>query len=443
MELYDYILLGTGPAGYKLAKGLASDNHRILVVEPNLFGGTCPNVGCEPKIFLEGAVRATLATTSLVGKGIDQAATVDWATLMKTKKARFDSWPSETKAIYEQLPGVTVKVGAGRFTGPHTIAVGDEEFAGDQIVIATGARPHRLDFSGSELTHDSTDVLSLEQLPATTTIIGSGYVAMELATLLAAAGSQVTLLIRGDRVLKSFARENVRRLVKKMTGRRIRFAFNTSPAELKPQDGRLTLITNNGNALTTDYVIDATGRIPNVETLNLAAAGIEYDRHGISVDENLQTSFAGVYAVGDVVNRPWPKLTPVAERQADYLLTRFGHDDQTATFNLPVVASAVFSYPTLAQAGVNPDDAMAGQHIEEFDWGGSSLYAGQNEHPHYICVYDSQDRLVGISALGAGAADDVNAVLPAIGLGLSRAQWQAAMIEAYPTTGDKVAALLK
>lgn len=430
MELYDYILLGTGPAGYKLAKGLASDNHRILVVEPNLFGGTCPNVGCEPKIFLEGAVRATLATTSLVGKGIDQAATVDWATLMKTKKARFDSWPSETKAIYEQLPGVTVKVGAGRFTGPHTIAVGDEEFAGDQIVIATGARPHRLDFSGSELTHDSTDVLSLEQLPATTTIIGGGYVAMELATLLAAAGSQVTLLIRGDRVLKSFARENVRRLVKKMTGRRIRFAFNTSPAELKPQDGRLTLITNNGNALTTDYVIDATGRIPNVETLNLAAAGIEYDRHGISVDENLQTSFAGVYAVGDVVNRPWPKLTPVAERQADYLLTRFGHDDQTATFNLPVVASAVFSYPTLAQAGVNPDDAMAGQHIEEFDWGGSSLYAGQNEHPHYICVYDSQDRLVGISALGAGAADDVNAVLPAIGLGLSRAQWQAAMIEA-------------
>ncbi|MDK7336678.1 dihydrolipoyl dehydrogenase family protein [Limosilactobacillus fermentum] len=443
MELYDYILLGTGPAGYKLAKGLASDNHRILVVEPNLFGGTCPNVGCEPKIFLEGAVRATLATTSLVGKGIDQAATVDWATLMKTKKARFDSWPSETKAIYEQLPGVTVKVGAGRFTGPHTIAVGDEEFAGDQIVIATGARPHRLDFSGSELTHDSTDVLSLEQLPATTTIIGGGYVAMELATLLAAAGSQVTLLIRGDRVLKSFARENVRRLVKKMTGRRIRFAFNTSPAELKPQDGRLTLITNNGNALTTDYVIDATGRIPNVETLNLAAAGIEYDRHGISVDENLQTSFAGVYAVGDVVNRPWPKLTPVAERQADYLLTRFGHDDQTATFNLPVVASAVFSYPTLAQAGVNPDDAMAGQHIEEFDWGGSSLYAGQNEHPHYICVYDSQDRLVGISALGAGAADDVSAVLPAIGLGLSRVQWQAAMIEAYPTTGDKVAALLK
>ena len=443
MELYDYILLGTGPAGYNLAKGLASDNHRILVVEPNLFGGTCPNVGCEPKIFLEGAVRAALATTSLVGKGIDQAATVDWATLMKTKKARFDSWPSETKAIYEQLPWVTVKVGAGRFTGPHTIAVGDEEFAGDQIVIATGARPHRLDFAGSELTHDSTDVLSLEQLPATTTIIGGGYVAMELATLLAAAGSQVTLLIRGDRVLKRFARENVRRLVKKMTGRGIRFAFNTSPAELKPQDGRLTLITNNGNALTTDYVIDATGRIPNVETLNLAAAGIEYDRHGISVDENLQTSFAGVYAVGDVVNRPWPKLTPVAERQADYLLTRFGHDDQTATFNLPVVASAVFSYPTLAQAGVNPDDAMAGQHIEEFDWGGSSLYAGQNEHPHYICVYDSQDRLVGISALGAGAADDVNAVLPAIGLGLSRAQWQAAMIEAYPTTGDKVAALLK
>ena len=405
MELYDYILLGTGPAGYKLAKGLAGDNHRILAVEPNLFGGTCPNVGCEPKIFLEGAVRAALATTNLVGKGIDQAATVDWATLMKTKKARFDSWPSETKAIYEQLPGVTVKVGAGRFTGPHTVAVGDEEFAGDQIVIATGARPHRLDFPGSELTHDSTDVLSLDQLPATTTIIGGGYVAMELATLLAAAGSQVTLLIRGDRVLKNFARENVRRLVKEMTGRGIRFAFNTSPAELKPQDGSLTLITNNGNALTTDYVIDATGRIPNVEALNLAAAGIEYDRHGIAVDENLQTSFAGVYAVGDVVNRPWPKLTPVAERQADYLLTRFGHDDPMAPFNLPVVASAVFSYPTLAQAGVNPDEATAGQHVEEFDWGGSSLYS--------------------------------------IGLGLSRAQWQAAMIEAYPTTGDKVAALLK
>lgn len=121
MQKYDYIILGTGPAGYLLAQKLAKTDKSLLAVEGGLFGGTCPNVGCEPKIFLSGAVHTVLASQQLVGRGIRQAAQLDWDQLMKTKKARFDSWPAETKAIYEKM--CDVAVGYGKFTGPHTIMV--------------------------------------------------------------------------------------------------------------------------------------------------------------------------------------------------------------------------------------------------------------------------------------------------------------------------------
>lgn len=196
MKKYDYIILGTGPAAYQFIKLLATQHKSILVIESGLFGGTCPNVGCEPKIYLDGAVQAALLSKQLEGHGIEQAAAMNWSQLMKEKKERFTSWPDETKEIIGKTCDVIS--GSAHFINRQTIAVNQKYFQGNKIIIATGRRPHELSIPGAKFLHDSSDVLSLNKVPEHATFIGAGYVAMELATFLAAAGSQVTILVRGE-----------------------------------------------------------------------------------------------------------------------------------------------------------------------------------------------------------------------------------------------------
>ena len=201
MKKYDYIILGTGPAAYQLIKLLATQHKSILVVESGLFGGTCPNVGCEPKIYLDGAVQAILSSRQFEKEGIiSQIGKLNWSQLMKEKKERFASWPNETRKNISKISDVIS--GSAHFVDRQTIEVNRQYFQGNRIIIATGRRPHELSIPGAKFLHDSSDVLSLNKLPEHVTFIGGGYVAMELATFLAAAGSQVTILVRGDRVLR-------------------------------------------------------------------------------------------------------------------------------------------------------------------------------------------------------------------------------------------------
>lgn len=443
MKHYDYIILGTGPAGYKLAQLLATTNKSLLAVEGGLFGGTCPNVGCEPKIFLSGAVHVAQASRQLVGHGISQPAQLDWDQLMATKKARFDSWPAETKAIYEKM--CDVAVGYGKFVDPHTIEVNGQRYSGDNIIIATGHRPHRLAIPGEEYTHDSTAVLSLAHRPDRAVFIGGGYVAIELASFLAAAGTKVDMLIRSDRILRGFYSQYAQAMVTALEKQGITFHFFTNATKITTENGTYRVATDQGPDFVTDYVVDASGRIPNVERLNLPAAGIKFSSKGIDVDDHLQTNVPGVYAIGDITSQRLPKLTTVAELDADYLFQLFegGH---TAPLHYPTIGTAAFAFPEIAQAGVNPDDAaqQAGYQVEERKLGGGSFYAGLNEQEARLTVvYDNHDRLVGASEIGATAADDINNLVPVIGLGITHADWVHNVLPLYPALADKVSGLLK
>lgn len=443
MKSYDYIILGTGPAGYKLAQLLAKTGKSLLAVEGGLFGGTCPNVGCEPKIFLSGAVHTALASQQLVGRGIAQPAQVDWDQLMTVKKARFDSWPAETKAIYEKM--CDVAVGYGEFVDAHTIQVNGHQYHGTHIIIATGHRPHRLEIPGKEYLHDSTDVLSLSHRPDHAVFIGGGYVAIELATFLAAAGTKVDLLIRSDRILRGFYGKYAQEMVNQLTARGLTFHFQTTASAVAKTGERVTVTTNHGEQLTTDYVVDASGRVPNVEKLQLAAAGIKYSRRGIDVDDHLQTSVAGVYAIGDITSQPVPKLTTVAELEADYLYRQLVRGDQEP-LRYPTIGTAAFAFPEIAQAGVNPEEAVddSRYQVVEHDLSFGSFYAGLNEQGAKLTVvYDRDQRLVGASEIGATAADDINNLVPVIGLQPSSREWQRKVLPAYPALADKVFGLLK
>ena len=352
MKKYDDILIGSGPAAYKMSNLLAQTDRRVLVIEGFEYGGTCPNYGCEPKIFLEGAARTVLQSQQLLGRGISQPAKLDWEALMQTKLERFDPWPGETRDIIKK--NHDVEDGYASFIDNQTVSVNGHQYQADHIIIATGQTPNILDIPGKEYLHTSYDLLSLKELPQRITIIGAGFVGLELATLVAAAGAEVTIVVHSDRVLREFTKAEGEALVNAMKQRGIKFSFNTDSQKVSQGKDGLLVTTDQGE-IQTDYVLDATGRHPNIEKLALENTNIKYDRHGIDVDGHLMTSVEGIYAIGDVVNRQQPKLTPVAEFEGQYLFDYLiGKTDQDIVY--PIIGLAAFTFPEVARAGVNPAD---------------------------------------------------------------------------------------
>lgn len=440
MKKYDDILIGSGPAAYKMANLLAKTDRKVLVIEGFEYGGTCPNYGCEPKIFLEGAARTVLQSQQLLGRGISQPAKLDWEALMQTKLKRFDPWPGETRDIIKKSHDI--EDGYASFVDNQTISVNGHQYQADHIIIATGQTPNILDIPGKEYLHTSYDLLSLKELPQRITIIGAGFVGLELATLVAVAGAEVTIVVHSDRVLREFTKAEDEALVNAMKQRGIKFSFNTDTQKISQgKDG--LLVTADHGEIQTDYVLDATGRHPNIEKLALENTDIEYDRHGINVDGHLMTTVDGVYAVGDVVNRKQPKLTPVAEFEGQYLFDYLtGKTDQDIVY--PTIGQAAFTFPEVARAGVNPDDVAGDSQyqVKTVSLKYGSLYAGQNDQISTLTLVFKDKQLVGASEIGDYAADDINNFLPIIGLKINGDEYRQKVMAIYPTLGDKVAGLL-
>ena len=423
-----------------MANLLAKTDRKVLVIEGFEYGGTCPNYGCEPKIFLEGAARTVLQSQQLLGRGISQPAKLDWEALMQTKLKRFDPWPGETRDIIKKSHDV--EDGYASFVDNHTITVNGHQYQADYIIIATGQTPNILDIPGKEYLHTSYDLLSLKELPQRITIIGAGFVGLELATLVAAAGAEVTIVVHSDRVLREFTKAEDEALVNAMKQRGIKFSFNTDTQKVSQGKDGLLVTTDHGE-IQTDYVLDATGRHPNIEKLALENTDIEYDRHGINVDGHLMTTVDGVYAVGDVVNRKQPKLTPVAEFEGQYLFDYLtGKTDQDIVY--PTIGQAAFTFPEVARAGVNPDDVAGDSQyqVKTVSLKYGSLYAGQNDQISTLTLVFKDQQLVGASEIGDYAADDINNFLPIIGLKINGDEYRQKVMAIYPTLGDKVAGLL-
>lgn len=440
MKKYDDILIGSGPAAYKMTNLLAKTDRKVLVIEGFEYGGTCPNYGCEPKIFLEGATRTVLQSQQLLGRGISQPAKLDWEALMQTKLKRFDPWPDETRDIIKK--NHDIEDGYASFVDNHTITVNGHQYQANHIIIATGQTPNILDIPGKEYLHTSYDLLSLKELPQRITIIGAGFVGLELATLVAAAGAEVTIIVHSDRALREFTRAEDEALVNAMQQRGIKFSFNTDTQKVSQGKDGLLVTTDQGE-IQTDYVLDATGRHPNIEKLALENTDIKYDRHGINVDGHLMTTVDGVYAIGDVVNRKQPKLTPVAEFEGQYLFDYLtGKTDQDIIY--PTIGQAAFTFPEVARAGVNPDDVAndSQYQVKTVALKYSSLYAGQNDQASTLTLVFKDQQLVGASEIGDYAADDINNFLPIIGLKINGDEYRQKVMAIYPTLGDKVAGLL-
>lgn len=411
MENYEVIVIGSGPAGNTAAYALKEQGKKVAIVESDLWGGTCPNRGCDPKKMLMSGVEAQKRIETMIGKGFEQTPKIVWEDLMTFKRSYTDSVPQNTKEGLDSAE-ITRYQGQASFIDAHKIIVDDQTLTADQFLIATGQRPAVLPIDGQELLQSSTDFLELEHLPKRIAFLGAGYIAFELAIIANAAGSNVHIIHHNDRPLKGFDQELVSDLVDHMKADGITFHFNvdTKAVELMHPNYR---VTGEDFELITDMVIGATGRIPNVEGLNLENAGVEYDKRGIKVDDHLRTAQQTIFACGDVVARSQPKLTPVAGFEAGYVVGAMS--DEQKAIEYPLIPTIVFGDQRLARVGLSEKeltDHPEKYHSQTTDLSSWYTYHRINDQGAKIkIVYDEEENIVAISCLSQLADEVINYLL--------------------------------
>lgn len=350
---YDYIILGSGPGGSRVANGLNELGHKVAVVD-SFFGGTCALRGCTPKKAMESVTSAYWTAKNLSGAGLqDSLSPVDWSALIAHKDRFTASVPHATKANFTER-GIDIYENLARFTSPTSLRTGDVDLTADQIVIATGSQPRPLDFPGADLMSTSADFFHLDKLPERIVIVGGGYIAFELAHIAAACGSHVTIVSSSEMPFDPFHESVVKVLLQATMHKGIHVLLGHSAIEVTQSDGSYKITTQRADTktqqLSSDIVIHAAGRTPNVDNLQLDAAGIELIDGGVAVDPSLRViGSQHIYAVGDVINE-FP-FTETATYEADILLKnakRGSHDYQRDYTGLPM---CVHTHPKMAMVG--------------------------------------------------------------------------------------------
>lgn len=359
---FDLISIGGGSGGIAGANRAASYGAKCAVIEQTRLGGTCVNVGCVPKKVMWFAASSADIIHSAKNYGFDASLNAfDWG-LLKQKR---DAYIERLNSIYgNNLSNNNVQhiEGTATFIDAHTIQVGQQQYTAERFLIATGGKPSIPAIPGAEYGITSDGFFELETQPKKVAIVGAGFIAVELAGVFQALGTQVTLILRGDHALRQFDEMLGTQLMGAMQHQGIQVETQTTPNSInKNSNGKLTINTSTG-VVDGEYdeVLWAIGREPNTDSLAIEKTGIELDDRGfISTDEWQTTSQEHIFAVGDVTGRA--ALTPVAIAAARRLSDRLfnGQNDRKLDYNL--IPSVIFSHPPIGTIGLT-----AQQAIEQF-----------------------------------------------------------------------------
>ena len=339
---------------------------------------------------------------------------INWKESVAHKQEVIDELPGMIGGLIKSS-GIDIIQGSGVFQDNHTILVDGQPKTADKIVISTGLRPHRLDIPGSELAHDSREFMDLTELPDKIVIIGSGYISMEFVTIANAAGSDVTVLMHGDKALKEFYQPYVNKVIDDLKERGVKFVKNAKVSSFEKSGDQVIVNYGDDQSLSVGWVLDATGRIPNTDNLGLSEIGVNYNEKGVIVNEYLQTNVDNIYASGDVIDKTQPKLTPTAIFESTYLFKRFsGQSREPITY--PVIPSVVFTSPRIAKVGVTVEEAKENNYqIEENNLVGD-WYRKVNKETisENTLIFDDEHRLLGATEVSEQAENVINTLLPAV-----------------------------
>lgn len=441
---FDLVVVGTGVTS-AVASRCREAGWTVAVVDSRPFGGTCALRGCVPKKILVSAAEAVHVAREQPGTGGPAAGlAIDWPALMRFKRSLVDPTPRRTEEAWAKA-GVEQVHGRARFVGPTTLAVDGQHLTGRRVLIAAGSVPAPLGFPGHERLIDSDAFLDLDRLPAEMVFVGGGYVAFEFAHVVARAGVRATILHRGERALEGFDPDLVAALVARTRDLGVRVDLETEVRGVEETAGGRLLVraAHRGRALRveTDLAVHAAGRVPDLDDLDLAAAGVRREKGGVSVNEHLQSvSNEAVYAGGDAA-AGGPKLTPKADHDAAVLTANLLEGNRRRV-DYAGLASAVFTVPPLAAVGLTEAAARAAgrrfrtMHQDTAGWF-NTRRVGETTSAFKVLVEEGTGHVIGAHLLGPHAEEVVNLFALAVRLRIPAEDLRQALY-AYPTYGSDI-----
>jgi glutathione reductase (NADPH) len=439
-KTFDLVVIGTGSAASTVASQCRAAGRQVAIVDSRPFGGTCALRGCDPKKVLVGAAEVIDWNRRMAGKGIcGEQLRIDWPELMAFKRSFTEPVPKRREEEFAEA-GIVAFHGRARFIGPTAVQVDGETLEGRHVVVATGAMPANLHIPGMEYVTTSEQFLELDELPRRIVFIGGGYISFEFAHIAARAGAHVTILHRSSRPLTRFDPDLVNQLVQRTRDLGIDVQLQTDVKEIASTSSGLTIRGSIGGevrAFQADMVVHGAGRVPEIDDLDLTAAGVKYDKRGVAVNEYLQSvSNPAVYAAGDAAASGGLPLTPVASHEGEIVAANLLEGNHRKP-NYVAVPSVVFTVPPLAAVGLSEQSAR-GQglqfrtnHQNTSGWY-SSRRIGEECSGFKVLVEEGSGRIIGAHLLGPHVEEVINLFALAIRSGLTATDLTEMMF-AYPT----------
>ena len=443
---FDLFVLGAGSGGIATARRAAQYGAKVGIVESDRLGGTCVNRGCVPKKLMVYASHFPGYFEESAGYGWTVGETsFDWHKMITAVNNEVD----RLNGIYSRMldnSGVKLYEGYGKFVDSHTIEIGDRKVTAEKILIAVGGKPVKPDsIKGIEHAITSREIFHVQEQPERIVIIGGGYIGVEFACILNGMGSEVTVVIRGDKILKGFDEDIRDEIQTAMQNHGIRFVTGCDCDRMeieKTNSGlKITVPTRDGEkTIVADAAsLAATGRIPDLKNLGLENTQVEVVRGAVAVDEYNQTAEDHIYAVGDCTDRI--NLTPVAINEGRaFADTHFGGKSRKMSYeNVP---TAVFTTPEAATVGLTEAEAREqyGDNIKVYRSKFRPMYytlPGKQEKTLMKLIVDNNtDRVLGAHMVGDGAAEIIQGVAIAVKMGATKADFDAT-VGIHPSSAEE------
>ena len=441
---YDYIVIGGGSGGIASANRAAMHGAKVILFEGKEVGGTCVNVGCVPKKVMWYGAQVAETLHRYAGEyGFDVTINkFDFATLKANRQAYIDRIHGSYERGFDSN-GVERVYEYARFVDPHKVEVAGERYTAPHILIATGGHALYPNIPGSEYGITSDGFFELDEVPKRTAVIGAGYIAVEVAGVLNALGSDTHLFVRKDRPLRTFDKDIVDVLVDQMAKSGPTLHTHANATEVvKNADDSLTISFDNGETITVDCLIWAIGRAANTSGFGLEKTGVKLTEKGtIYSDEFENTSVPGIYALGDVTGKL--DLTPVAVKAGRQLSERLFNNKADAKLDYTDVATVVFSHPVIGSVGLTEEKAIAkygAENIKVYKSSFTPMYTalGDNRQPSTmkLVTLGEDEKIIGLHGIGYGVDEMIQGFSVAIKMGATKADFDNT-VAIHPTGSEE------
>ena len=442
---YDLFVIGGGSGGVRAARVAASEaGAKVGLAEEDRYGGTCVIRGCVPKKLMVYASEFSrhLDDAFAFGWSVENSG-FDWQKFRKKLHLELD----RLETVYRNLlrnAGVDTYDQRAKLLDQNTVVIGKKKLTARTILIATGGRPFKPDIPGIENALVSDDIFNLEKLPKSIAIIGGGYIACEMASIMNGFGVNTKLIYRGDQILRGFDKEIRDHVAEEMAKNGISISLNEDVAKINVTAEGLELVNSEGKKENFDKILTATGRTPNSDDLGLDNSGVQIGEKGeILVDNFSKSSRESVYAIGDVTNRS--NLTPIAIREAmSFIETVFR--DRPEKLDYRFIPTAVFTTPEVGTVGLTEEEAFEFAPLAIYTTKFKSMregFAGREDRVFMkLIVEEKNQKVLGCHFVSPFAGELVQLAAVAVTMGATKLDFDKT-IAVHPTISEELVTMRK